>query len=308
MRRGRASPTGPSRPPWSTPAATCSRGSRCPAVTATRRASQSDRAVVSGGARGSRRTGGDASSASASRCPASATPTPAWCSAPVRCPARGRRTIADRTRAAIGVPVLVDNDARAQALGEKWFGDGRGCRPSPRCRPAPAWASASSSTATLYRGDDGATGELGHTGRTARRRALRAAGCTGCWETIATLRWLRAAARTAGLPGASRLDAATPRRDRRPIRRRALLDDLRRQPRASGSRTSSTCSAPRRLLLHGDVVGGGEPLRARIAERPLRGPCRTSASGRGHAVPLDQDAGLLGAAGLVLSEPFTLAV
>jgi predicted NBD/HSP70 family sugar kinase len=65
---------------------------------------------------------------------------------------------------------------------------------------------------------------------------------------------------------------------------------------------------PERLILHGDVVAGGEPLRARIEEHTkarvlpyLRPSVQVALS------TLDQEAGLLGAAGLVLSETFHLA-
>jgi predicted NBD/HSP70 family sugar kinase len=65
---------------------------------------------------------------------------------------------------------------------------------------------------------------------------------------------------------------------------------------------------PEKLILHGDVVAGGELLRLLIEERTkarvltyLRGTVQVAFS------TLDQDAGLLGAAGLVLSETFHLA-
>ena len=203
------------------------------------------------------------------------------------------------------VPVLVDNDARAQALGEKWFGDGRG---------VPTFASVQTGTGLgvglvlvgeLYRGRAGATGELGHS--VVQLDGSRChCGLTGCWETIATLRWLRAEARRLRLPGAQRLNSAglsalttAPARDL--LERYA--DHL-----ALGLATLVHLLAPTRLILHGDVLGGGEVLRALIAERlrvrtlpHLRGTVEVFLSS------LDQDAGLLGAAGLVLSERFTLA-
>lgn len=65
----------------------------------------------------------------------------------------------------------------------------------------------------------------------------------------------------------------------------------------------------RHFLMHGDVVRGGEELRSRVE-------AATRAGSLGHLADavsvqmsaLDADAGLLGAAGLVLSETFTLSV
>ena len=65
----------------------------------------------------------------------------------------------------------------------------------------------------------------------------------------------------------------------------------------------------KQLLLHGDVVSGGEPMRVAIEaatrQRSL-GYLRDEVSVR--LSVLDAEAGLLGAAGLVLSETFTLTV
>jgi predicted NBD/HSP70 family sugar kinase len=207
--------------------------------------------------------------------------------------------------AAYPVPVLVDNDARAQALGEKWFGDGRG---------VPTFASVQTGLGLgvglvldgeLYRGRDGATGELGHTVVQLDGASCHC-GLRGCWETVATLGWLRAEARRLRLPGAQRLDAAAlvalataPAREL--LERYA--DHL-----AVGLATLVHVLGPTRLLLHGDVLGGGEVLRTLIEER-LRARTLPHVRGKVEVLlsSLDQDAGLLGAAGLVLSERFTLA-
>jgi predicted NBD/HSP70 family sugar kinase len=157
----------------------------------------------------------------------------------------------------------------------------------------------------LYRGTDGATGELGHTVVQLDGERCHC-GLTGCWETVATLRWLRAEAKRRRLPGAGGLDAralvalGTPEA-------RALLEDY-ADHLSVGLVTLVHLLGPNRLLLHGDVVGGGETLRALVEERLA---ARTLGHVRGHVQvllsSLDRDASLLGAAGLVLSERFTLA-
>ena len=210
---------------------------------------------------------------------------------------------------AVDLPVLVDNDARVQALGEKWFGDGRG---------VPTFASVQTGVGLgvglvlgghLYRGDDGRTGELGHMGVVPDGELCRC-GLSGCWETIATLGWLRREAAALALPGAARLDgttlvalAASGHEGAQGLLA-TYADNL-----AVGLSALVNVLGAKHLLLHGDVVSGGETLRAAIEsatrQRSL-GYLRDDISVRLSA--LDADAGLLGAAGLVLSETFTLTV
>lgn len=206
---------------------------------------------------------------------------------------------------AFGLTVLVDNDARAQALGEKWFGDGRGVATFASVQTGSGLGVGLVLDGELYRGADGAVGELGHTvvqlaGETCH------CGLTGCWETVATLRWLRREAAAADLPGADSLDAAGlvalgagPAADL--LARYA--DHL-----AVGLVTLVHLLGPSRLLLHGDVVGGGEVLRTLVVERlAARSLPHVRESVEVVLSSLDQDAGLLGAAALVLSQRFVLA-
>jgi len=206
---------------------------------------------------------------------------------------------------ALGLPVLVDNDARAQALGEKWFGDGRG---------VPSFASVQTGDGLgvglvlgghVFRGEDGRVGELGHTAVVPDGDPCRC-GLSGCWETVATLRWLRASAAALGLPDPDRTTTASLvalGAAGEPLLER-YADHL-----ALGLANLVNLLGTRRLVLHGDVVGGGEQMRARV-ETAVR------ARSLGHLQEdvvvtlsaLDADAALLGAAGLVLSETFRLAV
>ena len=215
------------------------------------------------------------------------------------------RGLATGLESAHGLPVLVDNDARAQALAEKWFGDGRGVMTFASVQTGVGLGVGLVLDGELYRGADGATGELGHT-VVDMDGAPCHCGLTGCWETVASLRWLRSEAERLRLPGAATMDAAGLAAVGGAHGRRLLeqyADHL-----AIGLATLVQVLAPTRLLLHGDVLGGGEPLRALIAERlrarslpHLRDSVEVLLSS------LDQDAGLLGAAGLVLSERFALA-
>jgi predicted NBD/HSP70 family sugar kinase len=215
------------------------------------------------------------------------------------------RGLASALEAAYGLPVLVDNDARAQALGEKWFGDGRGVATFASVQTGSGLGVGLVLDGELYRGTDGATGELGHT--VVQIDGTRChCGLTGCWETVATLRWLRAEARRLGIRGAATLDAARLVE----LDTAAATELLERYADhlSIGLVTLVHLLAPTRLLLHGDVVGGGERLRTLVARRlAARSLPHMREAVEVVLSSLDQDAGLLGAAGLVLSQRFVLA-
>lgn len=210
-------------------------------------------------------------------------------------------------RRRLGRSVLIDNDARAQALGEKWFGDGRGIGTFASVQTGLGLGVGLVVDGVVYRGRHGDTGELGHTCVQIDGPRCRC-GLSGCWETIATLPWLRGEAASLGIPEARTLDAgrlvALAGRDGVAA---ALLDRY-AVNLAVGLATLVQLLDPQRVILHGDAVSGGEPLRALI-DRHLRARVLGSLAPGVDLVlsPLDQHAGLLGAAGLVLSDTFSLA-
>ena len=232
----------------------------------------------------------------------------------------------------VGVKVVIDNDSRAQALGEKWFGEGRGFQHFAAIQTGHGLGAGLVLGGQVFRGADGRVGEIGHipvggfggVARPGKRtspspkasgppeedgQGICACGLRGCWETIATLPWVRAEARVAKLPGAASLDARGLTRlvDGGSAPARDLLDRYAANL-ATGLAALVQLVNPDRIILHGDAVGGGEPFRELIAEHvrarslpPLRAGLDLVLS------KLDQQAGLLGAAGLVLSETFNLA-
>jgi predicted NBD/HSP70 family sugar kinase len=207
-----------------------------------------------------------------------------------------------------GLAVFVDNDARVQALGEKWFGDGRGVPTFAAVQTGHGLGVGLVLRGALYRGDDGRVGELGHVQVMPDGEPCRC-GLTGCWETVATLRWLRAEAARLGLPGADRLDSAALAALAGKDETAAELQAVWAEHLGRGLAVLVNLLGIRRFLLHGDAVGGGEGLRAAV-EDSVRG---ASLGHIAHEVELgfsslDADAALLGAAGLVLSETFRLAV
>jgi predicted NBD/HSP70 family sugar kinase len=214
--------------------------------------------------------------------------------------------LADAIGKAFRARVLVDNDSRAQALGEKWFGSGK---------QVPSFASVQTGHGigvglvmggVVLRGPRGEAGEIGHTTVVLDGAECRC-GLRGCWETIATLGWLRDEAKARGIKGAAGLDAAklSARDDA------ASTDLLERYASniAVGLANLTEIFSPGLFILHGDAVGGGERFRALI-ESATRGRVLGHMRGGVQVVvsELDQKATLLGAAGLVLSETFQLAV
>jgi len=70
--------------------------------------------------------------------------------------------LADEMRAALGVPVFVDNDATAAALGECTFGAGRGYRHVIYVTVSTGIGGGIIIDGRVYRGASGAAGEVGH--------------------------------------------------------------------------------------------------------------------------------------------------
>jgi predicted NBD/HSP70 family sugar kinase len=203
----------------------------------------------------------------------------------------------------LGLPVLVDNDARAQALGEKWFGDARGTQTFASVQTGNGLGVGLVLDGHVYRGEDGRVGEMGHTAVVIDGAPCRC-GLSGCWETVATLPWLRAEAKAASVKGPITTAALAASSDpAAAVLLSRYVDHL-----AAGLANLVNLMGTLRIVLHGDVVGGGEPVRAAIeaATRArtlgyLRDDVQVLLSS------LDADAALLGAAGLVLSETFRLS-
>jgi glucokinase len=91
----------------------------------------------------------------------------------------------NRVAAAIGLPVLLENDANAAAFGEYWRGAGEGCSSMVLLTLGTGVGGGLVLGGELWRGADGMAGEIGHItvepgGRTCR------CGNAGCLETYAS--------------------------------------------------------------------------------------------------------------------------
>jgi predicted NBD/HSP70 family sugar kinase len=223
-------------------------------------------------------------------------------------PALRGTALVDGLSRRFGPNVVLDNDSRAQALGEKWFGEGRGLATFVSVQTGHGLGVGIVLNGVLFRGLRGETGELGHTCVVTEGGVRCRCGLRGCWETIATLRWLRAEAASRRLPSAATMTAArlsalaADGSDKATGLLHDYADNL-----AIGLANLVMLLNPQRLILHGDVVESGEGLRAAIEERTRARVLPHLRAGVSVALsPLDQRAGILGAAGLVLSETFHL--
>jgi glucokinase len=91
----------------------------------------------------------------------------------------------DRISTALGLPVVVDNDANAAGWGEARFGAGRGCANLVCITLGTGIGGAIIADGHVVRGQDGLAGEVGHM-IVARQGRLCACGGRGCWESYAS--------------------------------------------------------------------------------------------------------------------------
>lgn len=213
--------------------------------------------------------------------------------------------IGDTLGRRVDVPVVVDHHPRVQAIGDLWFGAGRGMSTFASLYTGEVLGVGIVQGGRIIRGERGAGGEIGHIVIDVDGERC-VCGRIGCWETLATLPWLRQEAQRAGLPDAvatsSRTLAATSADD---VRADSLLR------RYIGNVAQGLADLEQILglgtyLIHGDVATGGPVVLQMLQEELRRMSPRRGAQPIVSAV-LDEDrATLLGAAGLVLSSLYAL--
>ncbi len=87
---------------------------------------------------------------------------------------------------ALGVPVSLENDANAAAVGEHALGAGRGSRDMVYLTVSTGIGGGVIASGRLYRGALGGAGEFGHTVIVAGRTAPCRCGRAGCWEALSS--------------------------------------------------------------------------------------------------------------------------
>ncbi|BCJ36950.1 hypothetical protein Athai_44530 [Actinocatenispora thailandica] len=205
----------------------------------------------------------------------------------------------------LGAPVYLEHHARVQALGDRWFGAGRGL----------------DTFASVSTGDSVGVGVVQHgtvlsaPGAGSGAHLTVAAGgarCDcgrrGCWKTVASLGWLRRRAAALGVPGArgttlGRLTARAERGDRSAA---GLIDEYAANL-ALGLGNVQQLLAPGTFILHGDAAAGGATFADRLADHlAVNSPHRPDAVPTVMRADPNRNTALLGCAGLVLSEGMQL--
>lgn len=208
--------------------------------------------------------------------------------------------LASNVNHATGIDVRIDNDTRAQALAEHWFGYGREIATFASVQTGDGIGAGLVIDGHVHRGPNAGNAEVGHT-TVALDGDRCPCGQHGCWETVASLRWLRAEAQRVGLPDSNTIDAArltallAPGEQRSAAR--ALLDRY-ADHLAIGLVNLFQTLGIDTFVLHGDAVGGGEVLLERIRAATRR----RASSELDIRVSTLADATVLGAAGAVLSD------
>lgn len=224
--------------------------------------------------------------------------------------------IAERMRAALGLPCQVDNDATAAAYGEYRFGAGRGYRHLLLVTVGTGIGGGIVSDGRLFRGAHGFAAEIGHV-IVDPAGPLCGCGNHGCWEQVAAGRAIgrlgRETARTSEGSTLRRLAGGDPEQ----VTGEHVTEAARRGDAAAvrilaevGRRLGEGIGGLVNILdPQVVVVGGGAILAGDLLLDPARAAFRDAVEAPEHRPPvpivaaeLGNDAGGVGAASLALEE------
>jgi predicted NBD/HSP70 family sugar kinase len=197
------------------------------------------------------------------------------------------------------VPVAIDHHPRVQALGDKWFGQGRSVPSFASVYTGEALGMGIVHDRQIVRGPAGAGGEYGHMVIDMNGDVCMC-GRRGCWETVASLAWLRREAVERGLPDnvdCGRLASAADSGDAAALE----LLDLYARNLAIGMANNEHMIASGTYIVHGDAARGGQRMQEALARwlttfEPHRETGTSVLLGSS-----DDESTLLGGGGLVLS-------
>jgi len=199
-------------------------------------------------------------------------------------------------------PIVVENDVRAAAWGEFHWGAGRGAREMVYLSAGTGIAAALICGGRLYRGAGGAAGELGHVPVVPDGEVCRC-GRRGCLETVAggwgiARRAARRAGRGDGLT-AEEVFAAAAAGDP------GAAEVIREAGEFLGRAAVLLVRLwdPDRLVLGGGLFSGGSPLVEAVRRAVQTGGLTGQPSPAVERGSWERNAGLMGAAALVVSPP-----
>jgi N-acetylglucosamine repressor len=226
----------------------------------------------------------------------------------------GQLQLGERMAEEYGVPVLIDNDANAAALGEHLFGAGRGVQDMFYVAANWGIGGAAIVNGELYRGAYGGAGEIGHTIIDIEGPRCACGDC-GCLEAFAgTVAIARRASRALRLSGRQEMGGAEPDRVRtNDVIEAGLSGDetaaevLRDTGRYLGMGISNVVRVldPALVVLGGSIMEAGDLVLSH-ADEVVQRRALNGATGRVRVVAgkLREDAGAVGAAALALRETF----
>ncbi len=201
--------------------------------------------------------------------------------------------LADR----FGVPTYVDHHPRVQAIGDLWFGVGRELQYFASVYTGDVLGVGLVTDGRVLEGPRGAGGELGHM-VVAEGGEKCVCGQHGCWYTVASLGWLRRRAAELGLPDAEALTCADlAADDGRPAGR---LREEYAANLAVGLANLEQILGCGTYVLHGDAASGGAPFAQLVAEQVTERIPRRRGEVSVLAAPEQDQATILGAAGMVM--------
>lgn len=213
-------------------------------------------------------------------------------------------------RAAVSLPVIMENDANAAALGEQWLGAGRGSANMIIITIGTGIGGGLVLDGKLYTGTSGSAGEIGHTVINPQG-PLCSCGSRGCLETYTSATAMIRMAREAVKQGKKTCLAAKEKIDARDIVDAAIEGDSAAAEIVSfaakylgiGIANMINILNPDKVVIGGGVAGAGDilfdPLISSVRKWSLK-----AAADAVKIVPaqLGNTAGCIGAARLVLEQ------
>jgi glucokinase len=214
--------------------------------------------------------------------------------------------LVERLSAASGLPCMLENDAKAAAMGEWWVGAGRGCANVAYVTVGTGIGGAMIVDGRLIRGAGGLAGEVGHTHVTDSPEQC-ACGRYGCWQAVASGTALgnRARAALAARPD-SRIGALAAGASVTAFHvaqaaiegddlARDLLDEFARYL-GMGLANVQHCYSPSRIIIGGGISALFDLLKTEMEAALLAGLLPGFAPAEVRPAELGNDAGLVGAA------------